>query len=392
MIQNKEIPQGYKDSPLGIIPQEWEVKRLGEVGEIINGLTYSPDDICEDGILVLRSSNIFNRQIVLEDTVFVKTNVYNQVQKNDILICVRNGSRGLIGKNALINVEENMTFGAFMALFRSDYYRYVFQLFDTQYYYKQVYRNLGATINSINNNDLKKFIFPLPPLPEQQKIAEILTCWDETIEKQSQLIEKLETRKRGIMQQLLTGKKRLKGFEGEWRMVKLRDVCAIVKGEQLNKIELETKGNYPSYSGGIMPSGYTDDWNTDENTIIISEGGNSCGYVNFIKIKFWSGGHCYSLQQLNHNINKEFLFQLLKYRELSIMILRVGSGLPNIQKKDLECFKLYIPSLSEQTAIANILSSADKEIEKEKAKLASLRLQKKGLMQVLLTGKKRVKI
>jgi type I restriction enzyme, S subunit len=168
-------------------------------------------------------------------------------------------------------------------------------------------------------------------------------------------------------------------------------VCKISKREQLNKIELDKTGTYPSYSGGITPSGYTDDWNTHENTIIISEGGNSCGYVNFITTKFWCGGHCYALLDLNQTIKRDFLYQFLKFNELQIMKLRVGSGLPNVQKGDVENFSVKHPSFEEQTAIAQVLQTADKEISLLKAKAEKLREQKKGLMQVLLTGKVRLK-
>lgn len=194
------------------------------------------------------------------------------------------------------------------------------------------------------------------------------------------------------MQQLLTGKKRLKGFSGEWEERKLGELCNISKGEQLNKIELTKFGDYPSFSGGVNPSGYTEKWNTYENTIIISEGGNSCGFVNFMRTKFWSGGHCYSLLELKKSISTTFLFQTLKYREPSIMKLRVGSGLPNVQKKDIEAFVLLIPPFEEQQAIASILSESNRELDLLRKRLAKLQEQKKGLMQVLLTGKRRLRI
>ena len=194
------------------------------------------------------------------------------------------------------------------------------------------------------------------------------------------------------MQQLLTGKMRLKGFSGKWKEYRLKAICKISKGEQLNKIDLEKTGIYPSYSGGINPSGYTDKWNTNENTIIISEGGNSCGYINFVTTKFWCGGHCHASLDLKETIKRDFLFQALKHQEHKIMKLRVGSGLPNVQKKDLENYSIVIPSIEEQTAIAEVLQTADKEIELLKAKTEKLKEQKKGLMQALLTGRVRLRI
>lgn len=395
MKQDKNIPQGCKESPLGIIPQEWEVKRLGDIAKIMTGSTPPTSDVANYGTDYLfvspadlgEKKYIQNAEKKLSEKGF---SLSRQFPKGTILFVCIGSTIGKLGIATEL-LTSNQQINAITCDNVISFNEYVF------YSLTQKARKIKLiageqAVPIINKSSFENVKIPLPPLPEQQKIAEILTCWDTAIEKQTQLIERLETRKRGLMQQLLTGKKRLKGFEGEWVVKKIKDICAIVKGEQLNKIELEAKGAYPSYSGGITPSGYTDDWNTKENTIIISEGGNSCGYVNFIKTKFWSGGHCYSLQQLDYNINKNFLFQLLKHCELNIMALRVGSGLPNIQKKDLECFKLHIPSLLEQTTIANILSAADEEIAKEKEKLAALKSQKKGLMQVLLTGKKRVKI
>jgi type I restriction enzyme S subunit len=182
---------------------EWEEKSLGEVGEVINGLTYSPNDIDENGILVLRSSNVQERRVVYNDNVYVNAKSYNPVIENDILICVRNGSKNLIGKNALIDkVSEGFAFGAFMTVYRSKYNKYLFHWFDSSDYKKIVETNLGATINSINNNDLKKFKVPFPSLEEQTKIANFLSAIDDTINHVSSQLEKTTAYKKGLLQQM----------------------------------------------------------------------------------------------------------------------------------------------------------------------------------------------
>jgi len=128
-----------------------------------------------------------------------------------------------------------------------------------------------------------------------------------------------------------------------------------------------------------------------ENTITISEGGNSCGFVNYCKTKFWLGGHCYSLKITNTDLDKEFLYQFLKFKEKSIMNMRIGSGLPNIQKKNLNEFELFIPKdKSEQTAIAITLSDMDAEIESLEQKRDKYTILKQGMMQQLLTGRIRI--
>ncbi|SEF48915.1 restriction endonuclease subunit S [Nitrosomonas ureae] len=184
---------------------EWEERMLGQLGELVSGLTYSPDDIRNEGLLVLRSSNVQNGTIVLEDNVFVRPDIKgaNPSKPNDILICVRNGSKSLIGKNALIpEVMPPCTHGAFMTVFRSKSATFIFQLFQTEAYEKQVDADLGATINSINGNQLRKYKFHVPVPEEQQRIADCFSSIDELIIAQTQKLATLKTHKKGLMQQL----------------------------------------------------------------------------------------------------------------------------------------------------------------------------------------------
>lgn len=171
-----------------------------------------------------------------------------------------------------------------------------------------------------------------------------------------------------------------------WTKSQLDNLCQIRKGDQLNKLELESSGDYPCINGGIEPSGYTDKWNRVEDTITISEGGNSCGFVNFVRTRFWSGGHCYTLHDLNADLDLRFLYFALKGREKEIMRLRVGSGLPNIQKTALENFEISLPTLpEEQSRISQILSTVDLAIEQTQAFIDKYSRIKRGLMQDLLT-------
>ena len=140
-------------------------------------------------------------------------------------------------------------------------------------------------------------------------------------------------------------------------------------------------------NGGVSPSGFTSQSNQNENTIIISEGGNSCGFVNFIKTKFWQGGHCYSIETRLHT---DFLFHLMKFKEKEIMALRVGSGLPNIQLKRLYTFHISIPEKIIQIELAEIFNSFDLEIKILIEKLNKIKELKKSMMQNLLTGKIRL--
>lgn len=262
------------------------------------------------------------------------------------------------------------------------------QVLDLQGGMAQKHLNVGAyQVLKIN----------LPPLREQKKIAQILSTWDKAITVTEKLLANSQRQKKALMQQLLTGKKRLldengERFSGEWKQdVNLGSIINISKGVQINKNTLSEDGQFPVINGGIAPSGFTSEFNTDENTITISEGGNSCGYVAFQKKSFWCGGHCYAVRKTALDLS--FTFHLLKYNELKIMGLRVGSGLPNIQKKAIEAFTVNFPVTSvEQQKIAAVLSAADEQITKHHKKLPIIKKKKKALMQQLLTGKRRVKI
>ncbi|APG65430.1 hypothetical protein LPB136_08710 [Tenacibaculum todarodis] len=194
----------FKDENGNEFP-EWKDKRLGLIGSIISGLTYSPNDINKNGVLVLRSSNVKKRLITLNDNVFVNVEEgkFNPVELNDILICVRNGSKRLIGKNAIIKEEHiGLAFGAFMTVYRSKYNQFLFHFFDSQHYKKEVHKNLGATINSINGSDLKKFKVPFPCIEEQNKISTFLSDIDLKIESLAINIKKAKSFKKGLLQKM----------------------------------------------------------------------------------------------------------------------------------------------------------------------------------------------
>ena len=224
-----------------------------------------------------------------------------------------------------------------------------------------------------------------PSLPEQEKIAAFLGVVDARIAALRDRVAGLERYKRGLMQALFSQSLRFTKPDGipfpDWKEKRLGEVAAINKGKQLNRDTLDTAGRYPVVNGGVAPSGYHDAYNTEAGAITISEGGNSCGFVGFQRTQFWSGGHCYVLAPNRLLINNDFLFQVLKFEELSIMRLRVGSGLPNIQKGDLTKFALPIPHPDEQAKIAKALSAMDAKIAAVTDQLARMQDFKKGLLQ-----------
>ncbi|WP_300966837.1 restriction endonuclease subunit S, partial [uncultured Alistipes sp.] len=183
---------------------EWYKHSLGEIGETIVGLTYKPSDVVENnGIIVFRSSNIKDGAIDYSDLVRVNKNIKKRIitKEDDILVCARNGSQRLIGKNAIIkNKDTNNTFGAFMMAYRSKYNLFILPLLSTKRYFSQVAENLGARINQITASDFNRFEFYVPnDYIERAKIAELFRLLDERITVQNKIIEKLETLIKGIV-------------------------------------------------------------------------------------------------------------------------------------------------------------------------------------------------
>ena len=187
---------------------EWEKHSLGEIGSTLIGLTYSPADVVkEDGVIVLRSSNIQDGEIDYKDLVRVNKKIKDSLftKKNDILICARNGSSRLIGKNALISDDDTgHSYGAFMMMYRSEDNPFVRQLLCTKRYFAQVGENLGARINQITTSDMNSFEFFFPQSKEERhKVASFLRLIDERISTQKKIIEKYESLIRGISNNLL---------------------------------------------------------------------------------------------------------------------------------------------------------------------------------------------
>ena len=171
----------------------------------------------------------------------------------------------------------------------------------------------------------------------------------------------------------------LNSLSGE--IVMLSEICNIVKGKQINGEYLADNGNYYVMNGGTEPSGYYEEYNVGANTISISEGGNSCGYVQFNTLPFWSGGHCYTLQNISKNVDHIFLYHYLKSKESQIMRLRIGSGLPNIQKKDLAKFKVVILSTEQQDIVSAFLSALERKAELHTSTLSALHSEKQYLLR-----------
>jgi type I restriction enzyme S subunit len=191
---------------------KWRDTTLGEIGECVIGLTYSPKNVVEHGLLVLRSSNIQNSRLVFDDSVHVNLTVPQHLltRAGDILVCVRNGSRSLIGKCALIDYSsEGISFGAFMSVYRTAHWRFVFHAFQSHAIQRQIRDNIGATINQITNKDMRALRIALPPEDEQTAIANVLSDMDAELAELEARHAKTQALKQAMMQALLTGRIRL---------------------------------------------------------------------------------------------------------------------------------------------------------------------------------------
>ena len=240
-------------------------------------------------------------------------------------------------------------------------------------YFKPIVR-IGAKHDmKIGNQEVLANQVIFPTVKEQEKIAGFLSLLDKRISTQNKIIEDLKKLKSAISERLF------KDAKGD--VITLSEICDIVKGEQINGELLSEHGKYYVMNGGTDPSGYYDNYNVGAYTISISEGGNSCGYVQFNKCPFWCGGHCYSIQNIADNINNLYLYHYLKTEEKAIMKLRIGSGLPNIQKKDLATFKIKLPTSKQQKAISDILSLLEQKAEIEEQILIAMQDEKQYLLR-----------
>lgn len=401
----KNIPVGYKDSPLGIIPMEWEVKRLGDICTYFkSGKSITSSNLNNDGCYPVYGGNGL-RGFSCD---YTHDGTY-------ILI----GRQGALCGN--INYVEGKNYISEHAIAVQSRENMLWLKYKLEYWNLNRYSESSAQ-PGLSVEKLVRYKLTLPPLAEQDKIAEILSTWDKAIEKQTQLIQKLELRKKGLMQQLLTGKKRLPGFTDEWKKVKLGEVttflsCNTFSREQMNNV----CGNWKNVHYGDILVKYSSivDISRDKDSIpyvndtieyspkdYVASGdivmadtaedemvGRACEFTNVGEEKIISGLHTILIRPIIL-FAPIFLGYYLNSREYHKQILSIMQGIKvySITKEALKNTTIKYPDIQEQTAIANILSSCDEEIRLAQGKLATIKEQKKGLMQVLLTGKKRVKI
>lgn len=374
---------------------EWFEKRLSDLLTFKNGVNAAKEDY-GDGYKFINVLDIIQNDYITHDRILGSVKIpeaefqRNIVEYGDILFQRSSETREEVGQaNVYLDKEVPATFGGFVIRGKKkvDYDpSYMNALLKTNRSRKEITsKSGGSTRYNVGQDTLSSVVIYTTKLEEQQKIATFLVAVDERIQLLQSKKSKLAAYKKGVMQKLFLQEIRFKDENGngfpDWEEKKLGNLTTISKGKQLNKSELTETGDYPCQNGGIDPSGYTHQYNTEAKTITISEGGNSCGYVNFMETRFWCGGHCYALINIKDSVILNFLFQSLKFNQHNLMRLRVGSGLPNIQKGDVTNFKIAVPSKGEQTKIATFLSLIDKVIDSIGQEIEGSTTFKRGLLQ-----------
>lgn len=417
MTAKNNIPAGYKDSAVGVIPQEWEVKRIQEICKVdaksLSAKT-SPDyefeyislsDVDSDSFDISTSHQIFQT---------APSRARRIVSKGDVVIStVRPNLRGFF--LAKEDKKDLIASTGFAVLTPTECdSQYLLSCFFSQIVSKQFYSLVvGSNYPAVNSSDVAKLKLAVPPLAEQRKIIEILGMWDEAIEKQSRLIEKLELRKRALMQRLLTGRTRLPGFNTPWQKVKLGEIGKFDKGVGVSKEKIVSEGCkaitygeiYTKYDYVIKDFASYIDRDTAQTSKQISSGailfagsgetlediGKCVAFID--NDKAYAGGDIIIFNP-SVEVDSLVLSYILNSPVAIAQKRRYGQGhsVVHIYQKDLARIEFELPYLPEQKAIAEVFTTADDEIATHRKKLDVLRLQKRGLMQQLLTGKTRVKI
>lgn len=359
---------------------EWEWHKLGDIANISKGSGISKDQLSEQGHPCILYGELYTKykseviQKIISCTDIDNRNLVKS-QANDVII-PSSGETAIDIATARYIPFSNILLGGDINIIRLKKDNGGFLSYQLNGVRKRDIAKVaqGVSVIHLYSESLKKLDIAICSREEQSKIARFLSLLDERIATQNKIIEQYKSLIKGIYTYLL-------GESDKYR--KLGELCQIKKGEQINRTELLDDDKYYVMNGGITPSGFYHSYNTKANTISISEGGNSCGYVQYNEVPFWSGGHCYTLDNIDKDIDDRYLFHYLKANEPQIMVLRIGSGLPNIQKKDLSHFCIPMPSLLNQKEISDTLDKIILKIELEKSAILVYQKQKIYLLQNL---------
>jgi len=394
-IQNHITPKGYKKTDVGIVPQEWEIVKLGDIISIKSG----------NALTALKMNKSGNIPVYGGNGITGYHDNYN-INKPTLVI----GRVGIYCGNTFITEKQAwITDNAFITTFDETliYLNWLKSYID----YLELRKKAGSTAQPVISGKLiYPLPLPLPPLAEQQAIAEILSTQDRVIELQTQLIEQKRLQKKALMQQLLSGKHRLPGFSGEWKQVQIKELgtCCAGATPKTDIIEYWEGGTISWMSSGEVHKKVV--YNTDTkitekgynnsstkmipiNSIVIALAGQgkTRGTVALTKIELCTNQSLCAITPNNKICYYEYLYHYLDSQYLELRLLSSGDGSRGgLNLQIINSLFILLPPLAEQEAIAEILSDADREIELLEARLETEKQKKRGLMQVLLTGAVRV--
>lgn len=383
-MDNCVIPHGYKATALGIIPQEWEVMLLGNLSNSISSGRNKHRDangqypvFGSTGIIGYSSTYEYEGPVILVARVGANAGTLN----------FASGQYDVSDNTLIITIKQNV-------------YDYNFA-YNQLTHYKLNKLVFGSGQPLITSKQLKNIRIPVPPLAEQQKIAEVLGVWDEAIEKQARLIEKLALRKRGLMQRLLSAKLRLPGFSEPWKIHKLQEL--FTERNENNRTDLPLLSITGDRGVILQTESEKRDTSNDDKSKYKRIAKGDIGYNT---MRMWQGrsalsglegivSPAYTIVVPNTtDVDGYYMSVLFKQPRLVYDFWTHSQGLVgdtlNCKYRDFGQVHICCPPLAEQKAITEVLTAADREIELAKEKLERLRRQKRGLMQQLLTGKKRV--
>jgi len=405
------------------VPAGWEETTLEKFINIKHGFAFKSEFFSDDSEFILLTPGNFYEQGGFREQ-HNKTKYYIGdipagyiLNKGDLLLAMTEQSEGLLGSAILVPENNKFLHNQRLGLVnisdaeRVDY-SFLYFIYNSPAVRKQIAeQSSGTKVKHTSPDRLRHVLVLLPPLPEQTKIAQILSIWDKAIATTEKLIGNSQQQKKALMQSLLTGNKRLPGFEEEWRDIKLGDISTLTAGATpLTSKKEYWGGNIPwmnsgeinlkkieSVEGRITDAGLKNSSTKilPRNCLLIALAGQgkTRGTVALNKIELCTNQSIAAAIFDQKKVSPEFVFQNMDYRYSELRSLSGGDGgRGGLNLSILRSVGIYLTPLQEQQKIAAVLTAADNEIELLQKKLAFLKQEKAALMQQLLTGKRRVKI
>lgn len=383
-------------------PKDWKVYRLGDLGDFLKGKGISKKDRKESGIPCILYGEIYTKHhfYVKEFVSFIDNKTASKsmrLEKGDILFTGSGETREEIGKPVAYLDDREAYAGGDIIILRPKNINSLFlsYLLNSEHQIKERARLAeGHSVVHIYPNELKSIRVHIPTLLEQKKIAAILSTWDKAIELKEKLIEQKKELKKGLMQKLLTGEVRLPGFEGEWIEYQVGEICTLTRGRVISKKEMEENiGIYPVYSSQTSNEGKIgsiDTYDFDGEYVTWTTDGANAGTVFYRNGKFNCTNVCGVLKLKREDIDARYLAYVLA-SNTGRYVVRHGN--PKLMNNIMEIIPVKIFNNFEfQKYICDFFDIVDKEINLIEKETNELKQQKKGLMQLLLTGKVRVKV